>query len=400
MNSLTRCGEIPDASLWQAVHIGWMGPLSDELLARVVAVAADAIICVNAQQTITFFNDGASRIFGYSIDEIMGRPLDVLIPATLRRAHTAHINTFGHSAVTARQMGDRSPIRGVRKNGQEFPAEAAIAKMIGPEGPIYSVVLRDVTHQHHAEALNRKLLADTGAAVKARDEVLGLVSHDLRNPVNAVKMLAAAILRTTPEHAGEVVAPAVLQHAAVMLQAANQMDALIQDLLDVTRLESGRLQLSRTEVALPQVLHITMNTMLPLAQEQNVRVLDLLPTNLAMVEGDPDRLVQLLSNLVSNAIKFSPRDGEVRITASFGADFVTVSIADDGVGIAASELPLVFDRFWQSKRTNRSGAGLGLAIARGIVRAHGGDIFIASVINAGTTVSFTLPLVRAFRPTP
>jgi len=272
--------------------------------------------------------------------------------------------------------------------------------MIGPDGPIYSVVLRDVTHQHRAEALNRKLLADTEAAVKARDEVLGLVSHDLRNPVNAVKMLAAAILRTAPEHAGEVVPPTVLEHATVMLQAANQMDALIQDLLDVTRLESGRLHLSRVELALSDILHITVNTMLPLAQEQNVRVIEQLPAGLPGVAADPDRLVQLLSNLVSNAIKFSRRDGEVRISAHSHAQVVTVSIADDGVGIAASELPLVFDRFWQSKRTNRSGAGLGLAIARGIVRAHGGDISITSVLNAGTTVSFTLPAVPASHPTP
>ena len=382
------------------MHICAMGPLSDELLARVVALAADAIICVNAQQTITFFNDGASRIFGYSADEIMGRSLDVLIPASLRRAHGAHIRAFGDAAVAARQMGDRSPICGVRKNGNEFPAEAAIAKMIGPEGPIYSVVLRDVTHQRRAEALNRKLLDDTEAAVKARDEVLGLVSHDLRNPVNAVKMLAAAILRTTPERDGEVVAPTVLEHATVMLQAANQMDALIQDLLDVTRLESGRLHLSRTEVALADVLHITMNTVLPLAHEHNVRVLDQLTANLPSVNADPDRLVQLLSNLVSNAVKFSRPGGEVRITTHVHPQYVTVSIADDGVGIAPNELPLVFDRFWQSKRTNRSGAGLGLAIARGIVRAHGGDISIKSAINAGTTVSFTLPVVRASRPIP
>ncbi len=376
-----------------------MGPLSDELLARIVALAADAIICVNANQSITFFNDGASRIFGYTQEEIMGKPLDCLIPERLKDAHRSHVNAFGQSPIAARQMGDRSPISGVRKNGEEFPAEAAISKMIGPNGPIFSVVLRDVTHQRRAEELNRKLLTDTEAAVKARDEVLGLVSHDLRNPVNAVKMLAAAILRTAPEHAGEVVAPKVMEHARVMLQAANQMDALIQDLLDVTRLESGRLQLSRTDVALADVLHMTMNTMLPLAQEQQVHLIDRVEYDVPRVDADPDRLVQLLSNLVSNAIKFSRRDGEVHISAHADSRMVTVSIKDDGVGIAANELPQVFDRFWQSKRTNRSGAGLGLAIARGIARAHGGDISITSALNEGTTVSFTLPVARASHPT-
>lgn len=368
-----------------------MGPLSDELLARIVALAADAIICVNAQQTITFFNDGASRIFGYTADEVMGQSLDILIPSSLRRVHSAHIDKFGHSPVSARQMGDRSPISGVRKNGEEFPAEAAIAKMIGPNGPIYSVVLRDVTHQRNAEARNRQLLADTEAAVKARDEVLGLVSHDLRNPVNAVKMLAAAIVRAGDENASPI-PPEVLDHASVMLQAANQMDALIQDLLDVTRLESGRFSLSQSAVSLGDVFDITINTMAPLAADRGVRVTHSSTVDLPAVDGDQDRLVQLMTNLVSNAIKYSPSGSEVRIDSRVENDFVVVAVADNGIGISADELPLVFDRFWQSKRTTRSGAGLGLAIARGIVRAHGGDIHIASTVGKGTIVSFTLPI--------
>jgi PAS domain S-box-containing protein len=397
-----------------------MGPLSDELLARIVALAADAIICVNAQQSITFFNDGASRIFGYTSDEIMGQPLSVLIPAHLRRTHSAHIDAFGHSPVPARQMGDRSPISGVRKNGEEFPAEAAIAKMIGPDGPIYSVVLRDVTHQRHADEVTRKLLSDTEAAVQARDEVLGLVSHDLRNPVNAVKMLAAAILRATPGNTNEIIPPVITEHASVMLQAANQMDALIQDLLDVTRIESGRMTLSQLPVALTDVVRQTVRTLAPLAEDRGVTVSAELSDTLPLLDADPDRLVQLLANLVSNAIKFSNTGGVVRIVASDekgaradassdsvsdashdGASrFISISVIDEGAGIASHELPMVFDRFWQSKRTNRSGAGLGLAIARGIVRAHGGDITITSALNQGTTVLFTLPAAAASHPAP
>lgn len=369
-----------------------MGPLSDELLARVVAIAADAIICTNATQIITFFNDGASRIFGYTSDEMLGQSLDLLIPGRFRRAHHQHVEGFGLSPVTARQMGERSVISGVRKNGEEFPAEAAIAKMIGPKGPIYSVVLRDVTQQRAAEALNRQLLTNTELAVKARDEVLALVSHDLRNPVNAVKMLAAAILRTQPAHPTETIPHEILDHAGVMLQAANQMDALIQDLLDVTRLETGRLHLALTAIPLRDVVTETVNTLSPMAAERSIRVEYNFSPDLPLVNVDPDRIVQLLSNLIGNAVKFSFANGVVQINAFASADVVTVTITDSGRGIEADELPLVFDRFWQSRRTNRSGAGLGLAIARGIVRAHGGDISIASSVGAGTTVSFTLPI--------
>lgn len=369
-----------------------MGPLSDELLARIVSLAADAIICTNAIQTITFFNDGASRIFGYTSEEVMGRPLDILIPGRFRHAHHHHVEGFGESPIVARQMGERSTISGVRKNGEEFPAEAAIAKMVGPNGPIYSVVLRDVTQQRAADALNRQLLADTEQAVKARDEVLALVSHDLRNPVNAVKMLAAAILRTQPAQSNESIPHEILDHAGVMLQAANQMDALIQDLLDVTRLETGRLHLSLTAIALRDVVSETVNTLSPMAAERSVRVEYEFPPVFPLLHADPVRLVQLLSNLIGNAVKFSAINGVVQIKAHAHEDAVTVTVTDNGRGIDTDELPLVFDRFWQSKRTNRSGAGLGLAIARGIVRAHGGDISITSTVGEGTTVSFTLPI--------
>ena len=366
-----------------------MGPLSDELLARIVALAADAIICINARQAITFFNDGASRIFGYEHDEIMGQPLSVLIPDRFQHSHSRNIDAFGASPVAARQMGDRSLISGLRKNGEEFPAEAAIAKMIGPNGPIFSVVLRDVTEQRRVAAHNEQLLAKTEAAVRARDEVLALVSHDLRNPVNAVKMLAGAIVRT--HHNDNSVPVAVFEHATVMLQAANQMDALIQDLLDVTRLESGRISLGLQSVSLTEIVEEVLDTLRPIADEHTIALEIDFNETLPQLNVDPDRIQQLFSNLIGNAIKFSKPNTTVRI-AAFQLDHqVTVQVIDSGVGISADELPFAFDRFWQSKRTNRSGAGLGLAIARGIVQAHGGDIRIESKIASGTTVEFTLP---------
>ena len=172
-----------------------MLPLSDSLVAAILSLAADAIICVDSEQRITFFNEGASRIFGYDSDEMLGQPLATLLPMRFRSSHRSHLENFGKSAVSARRMGERSLISGVRKNGEEFPAEAAIAHMSSDRGPVFSVVLRDITDQRLAQETNERLLVEMEKAVKQRDEMLGLVSHDLRNPANAVKMLAAAILR-------------------------------------------------------------------------------------------------------------------------------------------------------------------------------------------------------------
>ncbi len=369
-----------------------MQPLSDAVLAGIVSLAADAIICIDGSQRITFFNEGASRIFGYASSEVLGRPLDMLLPVRHKAAHHAHVEAFGRSPVASRRMGERSLIAGRRADGEEFPAEAAIAKMTTPEGPVFSVVLRDVTEQRRAEKLTQRLFSEMEVAVKARDEVLGLVSHDLRNPVNAVKMLAAAILRTDTDGGAGTLPPDVVEHATVMLQAANQMDALIQDLLDVTRLEAGRMQIVPQACALGEVVHAAVDMLAPLAAAKSISLDFQLPEDLPLVHVDPARMVQVLSNLVGNAIKFTPRSGHVSISAVGDDKFVNVTITDTGPGIAPDELPLVFDRFWQSRRTNRSGAGLGLAIARGIVRAHGGTITVESDVEGGTRVCFTAPV--------
>jgi PAS domain S-box-containing protein len=366
-----------------------MLPLSDTLVTAILSIASDAIICVDGEQRITFFNEGAARIFGYEPDEMLGQPLAVLLPVRFRGTHGSHVETFGKSPTIARRMGERSLISGVRKNGEEFPAEAAIAHMPSESGSVFSVVLRDVTAQRHTQDMNERLLVEMEKAVKQRDEMLGLVSHDLRNPVNAVKMLAAAILRSSEE--GTELPGEVAEHATVMLQAATQMDALIQDLLDSTRLEAGRLRLAPQWSAVADLVSAAVDTLAPMAASKSIALDTRVPSTLPEVYADHDRVVQVLSNLVGNALKFTPDGGSVTVSGELDGKMVMIAVRDTGIGIAPADLPYAFDRFWQSKRTNRSGAGLGLAIARGIVLGHGGRIWIESAPGVATTVRFTLP---------
>jgi len=362
--------------------------LTDRILRESVLIAADAIICIDDQQKITFFNDGAAAIFGYTASEVLGRSLDMLLPKSVHAAHRRHIEAFGASEGAARLMGERRDVSGVRKDGTMFPAEASIALVSIDGRAAYSVVLRDVTERQLFEQENAELVRDLRGAVAARDDMLSIVSHDLRNPVNAVKMLASAILRT-----GDATSlPAqVSQHAEIMLQAARQMDALIQDLLDVSKLESGRMTVNPRVIAVGDVVALASHTLQPIAAQADVSLHTKLSGQLPMVDVDPDRIAQVLANLISNGIKYTLAGGEVRVAAEADRDVVRVTVSDTGVGISEHELPRVFDRFWQSKRTNRSGAGLGLAIARGIVRAHGGRIWIESTVGKGTRVSFTVP---------
>jgi PAS domain S-box-containing protein len=371
-----------------------MLPLSDSLVAAIVALAADAIICVDGEQRITFFNEGAARIFGYDPDEMLGQPLAMLLPARFRSSHGSKLESFGKSQVSSRRMGERSLISGVRKSGEEFPAEAAIAHMPSDSGPVYSVVLRDITEQRRAHDMNERLLVEMEKAVKQRDEMMALVSHDLRNPANAVKMLAGAILRVGELDSSGLPSD-VADHAAVILQAAMQMDALIQDLLDATRLEAGRLRVSPQWTSADDLVSAAIETLAPLALAKSIVLSRNLAPELPEVYADPHRMNQVLSNLIGNALKFTPARGAVTIEGTREGKFVLFAVRDTGVGIQPEDLPFVFDRFWQSKRMNRSGAGLGLAIARGIVLGHGGRIWIESSPGVETVVRFTLPTIES-----
>ncbi len=251
-------------------------------------------------------------------------------------------------------------------------------------------MLRDVTEQRRAQEMNDRLLAEMERAVKQRDEMIALVSHDLRNPANAVKMLAGAIVRVGQDAATPLPAE-VTYHATVMLQAATQMDALIQDLLDATRLEAGRLRLAPQWISPEDVVRAAIETLTPIAVAKSITISRKLPPELPDVYADAGRITQVLSNLIGNALKFTAEGGAVTIETKLDGKFVVFKVRDNGAGIPADEMPYVFDRFWQSKRTNRSGAGLGLSIARGIVLGHGGRIWIESDPGVETVVRFTLP---------
>ena len=359
--------------------------LSPDLFSGLLAIAADAVIAVDDQQRIIFFNEGAERIFGWAASEVGGEYLEVLLPARFRAAHRGHVHGFGEALGRARLMGERQQISGLRKSGEEFPAEAAIQRIEIAGLNVYAAVLRDISARQRAEDMLHQ-------AIKARDDMMGIVSHDLRNPANAVKMLARSILEG---RGSEQLAADVVERVQVIQQAAEQIDSLIQDLLDMTRLEAGRLVVSPKEVALGALLARSLEALRPLADAGGVTLHADVPSVLPVVHADPDRVIQLLSNVLGNAIKFTPGGGHVTLQARVGDDAVELSVADTGEGIPAGQLPHVFDRFFQgtlSARAARHGAGLGLPIARGIVEAHGGRIWIESLSGAGTTVRFTLPI--------
>lgn len=234
----------------------------------------------------------------------------------------------------------------------------------------------------------RAARARAEAAVRARDDVLSMASHDLRNPLGTVIMSSTFLL----DFAGAEGDPALLRkHLEIIQRAGNNMNQMIQDLLDVARLESAGPPIDMKPVTVQSVLADTIRMFRPLARDQGVRLWCHSPDYLPAVQADRDRLAQILVSLVGNAVKFTPSGGSVTISVEVTTPGVRFRIADTGRGISPEHLSHIFDRYWQAKRSDRRGAGLSLAIVKRLVEAHGGEISAVSEVGKGSTFSFTIP---------
>jgi PAS domain S-box-containing protein len=358
--------------------------LSEAKFSGIVSIAADAIISVDEHQRITIFNAGAERIFGYARSEVVGTPLDRLIPERFRAAHGEHFARFAAGQEAARMMGERRDIFGLRKNGEEFPAEGSISKVTVGSATFLSVVLRDVTSRKRVEK-------ELEHAVAARDTVLGIVAHDLRNPLSTIIMQAELLERSEPELERRDQTPRL-----ILTRSAERMNSLIQDLLDVAVLENGQLSVQRERVSAGDLAREAVESQTTLASSSGLELRLEVHPGVHDVLGDRKRLLQVFDNLIGNALKFTPKGGCITIEAAARAGEVVFSVADTGPGIARESLQHIFEPFWQAAtRAGRLGAGLGLPITRGIVDAHGGRIWVESELGRGSTFFFAIPAAPA-----
>lgn len=252
---------------------------------------------------------------------------------------------------------------------------------------------------------NARLYQQAQQATRARDDVLGIVSHDLRNPLNTINMSAsflldligpAGLMIPGGDQGGPPVSlPAKLN---IVVRAVRRANSLIEDLLDVTRIDSKRLAVDQTMVEAHVLIDEAMLDLAPLATEAGIGLAHAWEGDTSRVPADRKRIYQVFSNLVGNALKFTPKGGRIEVRGRIVANDAEFTITDTGSGIPAESLPHLFDRFWQARETRRAGAGLGLYIAKGIVEAHGGRLWVESTVGIGTTFSFTLPLVAPAAP--
>lgn len=224
-------------------------------------------------------------------------------------------------------------------------------------------------------------------AVQAREQVLAIVSHDLRNPLSAIT-LSSSLLAS-----GDLEQPELQEQFDVIRLSAGRMNRLIEDLLDVSRMEGGKaLPIDPKVIDVGPLLAEVAELFKPQTAAAEVSLTVEPPGGIPNIKADRDRIIQVLSNLVGNAMKFTPARGTIELGAISDSDFVRVFVRDSGPGIPAEDQADIFDPYWQGKKTERLGAGLGLPIARGIVESHGGRIWVESQPGKGTTFSFTVPV--------
>jgi signal transduction histidine kinase len=239
---------------------------------------------------------------------------------------------------------------------------------------------------------NARLHRQAQDALRARDEVLRVVAHDLRNPVGTVETGAAFLLEEGPAELRDGRFGATLR---AIRSSAERASRMIQDLLDATRIETGRLSIEPAPEPVALLLREAVELYGRAAQERGIELRCEAGAELPRVQADRERVLQVLGNLIGNALKFTPPGGRVEVAAQAEGDEVRIWVADTGVGIAPEHLSHLFDPYWQAQ-PDRRGLGLGLAIVRGLVEAHGGRTWAESTVGEGTQIHFTLP--RAAKP--
>jgi len=369
-----------------------------EMLAGILNISPEAVIVADSSLRITLFSRGAQNVFGYAPEEIIGEKVDRLMPARLHSVHAHHVERFAGEPDASRQMGERSELVGLRKNGEEFAALASISKLPTPGGDVFTVILRDITAQKAAaeELLSAKLRAEESSASKSR--FVANMSHELRTPLNAIIGFSQLLMLHDPERLGP---DRYRQYAADIHDSGQHLLAIINDILDVSRIEAGKTELADDDVAVSDLLESSARMVLRRAYEAGIDLRIIPAVGVPPLRADARLLKQVLLNILSNAVKFTPAGGRIEVFAKRPADGgVEIVVRDTGIGMTEDEVGMVGQPFVQvDNRLERKyeGTGLGLAIAKGIVGLHGGSLTIASVPRQGTSVSIRLPPERVRR---
>jgi len=349
----------------------------------VLSATGEGVLGIDLEGRCTFLNRAGSELLGVPTRRLMGQNVHDRIHHT--RADGTPLPASECPILRIRDTGEGVRLadeRLHRPDGSSFPAQVSARPMVdGLEVKGVVITFTDLTEIRETEEALRR-------AVRAREEVVAVVSHDLRGPLGTIS--AASELLLEVDLPGEK----RREHLAAIRRSADRMSRLIRDLLDVARIEAGGLSVDPEPTAVEGLVREAVEIARPRARDQEIAVEARVAEGLPPVRADRDRILQVLSNLLGNALKFTPGGGAVRVEATCRNGEVTLEVVDTGPGIAPGDQEHLFERFWQVERSDRGGAGLGLAIVKGIVEAHGGRVWVESEPGKGSRFGFSLPADR------
>jgi two-component system sensor histidine kinase/response regulator len=369
-------------------------------LASIVESSQDSIISTDLDDIITSWNEGATRIYGYTAVEMIGRSFSLLVPDALRDERPELIKrVLTGEAVRSLETRRR------RQDGTIIDVLISISPIRDSGGKIIGVatIAQDISTRKQVEAERERLLhelEDQNERLREldrlKDEFVALVSHELRTPLTSIRGYLELVLEEEDPLTDEQ-----RQFLGVVERNAHRLLALVGDLLFLAQIEAGKLSLEVGAVDLAAIAAESVETARPLAEDKGITV-TLAAGPLALIAGDRARLAQLLDNLISNGIKFTPAGGRVDVRVRGERGQAVIEVRDTGMGIPSDEQEHLFERFFRTAKATEQaipGTGLGLAISKAIVQAHGGRITFASSEDSGTTFRVSIP-IRQLAPKP
>ena len=368
---------------------------SQDMLASLFRISPEALIVTDSSAKIILFSAGAEIVFGYRAEEVVGGGVGRLMPARYSARHDRHVQDFAAGGAPSLRMHERSEILGLRKNGEEFPAEASLAKLETADGFVYTAIVRDLSAAKVAEQGLIEAREGAERASLAKSSFLANMSHEIRTPLNGVMGVLSALARTE-------LTPKQRQLVQLIETSGRALQALLGDILDLAKLDAGRIEIRQQPFDLPRMVEDTFSLFRPSALEKGLSLeLAMAPGARGCFEGDDLRIRQVLSNLLSNAIKFT-QTGEVRLCVDVvvcrGRNLARFVVQDTGIGFDPKLADTLFDRFEQADGsiTRRfGGTGLGLAISKTLVELMSGTIVASSAPGEGARFSFEVPLQAA-----
>ena len=338
------------------------------LLASIVESSEDAIVSKDLDGRILTWNAGAERIFGYTAEEAVGSPISLIIPLELHAEEESILERL--------RRGERIETfetTRIDKHGRRKAVSLSVSPVRDADGRVVAAakVARDITDQKRAEAENARLCAELREADRRKDEFLAVLAHELRNPL-APLTNALHILRLSDD-----LPPGVEKLRDIMETQVGHLVRLVDDLLEVSRIAGGKTELRREPVELSSIVRTAVETSRPLIEAAGHQLAIQVAPEPIVLDADPVRLAQVLSNLLNNAAKYTDTGGQLWLTAALEAGSAVLTVRDNGAGITVDMLPHVFDMFAQVEQTRtkaQGGLGLGLAVSRTLVELHGGTI--------------------------